>query len=111
MSREESFQERVGRNQATYREVNEAIELDQEPADESSVVRFVCECARTDCRSIVELTPAEYEAIRANPRRFVIVDGHELPEVERVVERHERYAVAEKVDRASRVAEETDPRG
>ena len=37
---------------------------------------------------LVALTLAQYEAVRANPRRFVIVRGHELPEVEVVVERH-----------------------
>ena len=51
-----------------------------------------------------------YEAVRASPRRFLVLEGHETPEVERVVERHPAYVVVEKLDEAARVAEETDPR-
>ncbi len=59
---------------------------------------------------VVALTLGEYEAVRANPRRFVIVRGHDLPEVEVVVEDHERYAVVEKVGAAGDEAERQDPR-
>ena len=48
--------------------------------------------------------------MRADPRRFVIVNGHELPEVEVVVERHGDYSVVEKVGAAGDEAERRDPR-
>jgi hypothetical protein len=39
-----------------------------------------------------------------------MVDGHEVPEIEDVVERHERYVVVEKRAHAGETAEATDPR-
>jgi hypothetical protein len=59
---------------------------------------------------LMELTLAEYEHVRARPTHFVLVPTHEIPEVERVVEREAGYVVVEKVGEAARVAEETDPR-
>jgi len=49
--------------------------------------------------------------VRAGPRRFLMVEGHQIPEVERVVERHERYVVAEKIESEGQIADETDPAG
>jgi hypothetical protein len=56
------------------------------------------------------LTPADYERVRADPRRFVVVAGHEVPDAESVVERHPGYLLVEKVGEAASVAEELDPR-
>lgn len=105
-----SFQKKLATNEALLREANEAIERGLWPNDEDRVVRFRCECARIGCNEAVELTIAEYEAVRANSRRFVVVDGHEQPEAEVVVERRHEYAVVEKVEWAAAVAEEQDPR-
>jgi hypothetical protein len=62
------------------------------------------------CNQLIRLTPGEDEAVRANPRRFAIVPGHEIPEVEDVVGQLEHYAVIEKRAESSEVAERTDPR-
>ena len=60
---------------------------------------------------MMELTRAEYEAVRSNPRTFAVLEGHELPEVEDVVGRTERYLVVEKSgDPEADVVERTDPR-
>jgi len=72
---------------------------------------LICECSDTGCTAHLSMSPAEYEAVRADPRRFVVLPGHEAgPDVERVVERHEEYLVVEKRGDAARRAEETDPR-
>jgi hypothetical protein len=52
-----------------------------------------------------------YEQIRQHPARFAVRPGHELLEVERVVEEHDGYLVVEKVGVAQEVAERHDPRG
>jgi hypothetical protein len=103
-------QQRVGRNEALFRQTNEAIERGLWPGEERKIVRFRCECAQLDCQNAVELTLEEYEAVRANPVRFVVLPGHELPEVERVVERQPGYLVVEKQGEAATRAAETDPR-
>ena len=39
-----------------------------------------------------------------------MLDGHEVPEIEDVVERHERYVIVEKREHAGETAEDVDPR-
>jgi hypothetical protein len=100
--------QRVAMNEATFRKVNEGMEVGQEPG---GLLTFICECGRLGCTELIELTRAEYEAVRADPRRFALLAGHEIPDVERVVERHERYLVVEKSgEAAEEIVEHTDPR-
>lgn len=60
----------------------------------------------------VQLTVAEYESVRAEPTHFFVApdDGHVIVDVERVVERQERYWIVEKVGRTGDVSEKFDPR-
>jgi hypothetical protein len=104
-------QRRAAANEATIRDVNEGIERGQWPGEEDTPVGFRCECARLGCNQLVELTVREYEEIRANPRRFVVVPGHEFGDVETVVESRAGYVIVEKLDQAAEVAERHDPRG
>jgi hypothetical protein len=103
-------EERLGANEAAFREVNEAIERGQWPGDEGERASFRCECARLGCTQIIELTVEEYQAVRAHSRRFVVAVGHQQPAVERVVVERPGYLVVEKRDRAGELAERTDPR-
>ena len=102
--------ERIGRNEATFRRINEDIDRGRDAEDDATLVGFVCECGMTDGARLIELTPAEYERVRSDPCRFAIVNGHEIPAVEAVVERHDRYAVVRKYPASGAVAKETDPR-
>jgi predicted ThiF/HesA family dinucleotide-utilizing enzyme len=100
--------QRVAMNEASFRKVNEGMEAGQDP---SGLLVFVCECGRLGCNKLIQLTRAEYEGIRANPRRFAILDGHEILEAEAIVERHDRYLVVEKSgDPEAEIVEHTDPR-
>jgi hypothetical protein len=97
-------------NEAIFREVNEAIERGQWPGNEDTPRAFRCECARRNCAKLVTITPRDYERIRANARRFVLLPGHEHAALETVVERTTDYVVVEKLGEAGREAEGTDPR-
>ena len=101
--------ERIGHNEAVFRDINERIEAGHWPGERGPVA-FRCECARLGCNLLVELSLSEYEQVRSDPRRFVLASGHEVPADERVVEQHAAYEVIEKHGAAGRVAEETDPR-
>lgn len=107
---DDELQRRLASNEAVFRRVNEGIERGQWPGDEAEPIGFRCECARLGCNSLVELTKADYERIRSNPRRFVMIAGHELPEVETVVDQCNGYFVVEKRDEAGEHAVATDPR-
>jgi hypothetical protein len=87
--------------------VNEAIEQGRQTRE--GLVGFVCECGRLGCNEIIELTLSEYEAVRADARRFAVRHRHEL-EVEEVIETHERFVVVAKRGGAGDVAAFGDPR-
>jgi hypothetical protein len=92
----EEVERRLARNEALFRETNEAIERGHFPGEPDKVVRFRCECAVVECDQAIELTLAEYEQVRENPRRFFVARDHVAPEVEEVVGRTDRYLVVEK---------------
>ena len=100
----------VAANEGLARRINEAIEGGQWPGEHGQRTAYRCECARLDCKRTVELTPAEYEQVRAHPQRFLVLPGHERPEVETVIEATPAYVVVEKGGDAGTVAEATDPR-
>ncbi len=79
------------RTEEAFREVNERIvRLNQ--VFESPVGDFLCECADGLCAVRLRLTLEEYDAIRADPNRFLMALGHE-PRGARVVERREDWEV------------------
>ena len=89
------------------RRVNEAIERG---AEEESAV-FVCECGHLGCSTTLELSIADYEAVRTNFDRFLIAPGHEIDQVDRVVERHANHVVVVKREGDAReMAAASDPR-
>jgi hypothetical protein len=101
-------EERVGKNEALFREVNERI---REITTWDSGVEFLCECGDADCTQPIVMTVEEYERVRSHPTRFLVVAGHEAPDVERVVEENERFAVVEKLPgQPTTIAVDTDPR-
>jgi hypothetical protein len=107
-----SREERVARNEATTRRINEEIEQAHQDAPAGGHIRMLCECGHLECDRLIAITVAEYEALRAEPTRFAVVRSHVLPEVERVVEETDRYTVvAKREGTPAAVAIEEDPRG
>jgi hypothetical protein len=107
-------QARRASNEAIFREVNERIEelskrtgIDE---DDSLLPGFVCECSDDACTELMEVTYSQYEAVRENPRRFLLLAGHEDSDVEDVVDRYDGVLVVQKRIEASEVALEQDPR-
>jgi len=98
--------ERLARNQALFREVNERIE---DIARSGDGLEFVCECSDPECVSTVKLSLAEYERIRSESTWFFVKSGHVIPEIERVVFVEDGYAVVEKMV-GREFAKEADPR-
>jgi hypothetical protein len=105
-------EERIGLNEAVFREVNERIENLAETFDlESEQLDLVCECGDADCVQRITMTHSEYERLRSDSHLFAVFPGHEQPDVDRVVDRLQGYHVVEKnVGTPARIAEQTDPR-
>ena len=89
-------------NEAGFRRVNEAIQAGRSGAD--SALDLICECGRLGCTEHINVPGTTYTAVRADPRRFMIVPGHEVPEAERIVETHAGYVIVEKTGEAGDVA-------
>src|SRR5436309_1237367 len=100
----------MGANEAVFRQINEGIERGQWPGEEDAPVSFRCECAQLGCNEMIELTVNDYETVRANPRWFMVVPGHERPDVEVVIEARPGYLIVQKLDQAGIAAEDADPR-
>jgi hypothetical protein len=107
-----SREERVARNEATTREINEGIERAHQGASPPDHVRVLCECGREDCDRVIAMTVAEYESVRADPRQFAVARDHVMADLEWVVAETHRYAVvAKREGTPAAVAVEEDPRG
>jgi hypothetical protein len=73
-----------------FRSVNERIrELDD--GWRASDYEFVCECADEHCFASLGIDRDEFDRIAARPGMYVVAPGHEQPDVDEIVERHEQY--------------------
>jgi hypothetical protein len=107
-----SREERIGLNEAVFREVNERIEeLAQRFELGSAPLDLICECGDASCHERITMSPGEYEELRSDAQQFAVHPGHEIPDVESVVARKKGYdIVAKNHGVPEQVAEETDPR-
>ena len=105
MSRRE---ERLARNEAFFRELNERLEAATPDSAEELVV--VCECADEDCVQRLTLREEEYEAIRAHDTHFVVAVGHVDVRIEDIVRHTDRFEVVAKRGVAGEIAEDLVPR-
>jgi hypothetical protein len=106
-----SREERIARNDSTFRDANEKIAKAAGEYELVEGVPFICECATESCTEIVRLSLAEYEEVRSAPTRFFVAPGHQGSEgVVSLLEDRGAYVVLEKEGRAGEVASELDPR-
>jgi hypothetical protein len=103
---------RVGENEALYRLVNERIQaLSAGVITRTGEFGVICECAALDCKTQIMISPKVYEQARANSDHFIVVRGHEINELETLVEDHGSFIVIAKTPQeAKQIAEEMDPR-
>jgi hypothetical protein len=101
---------RMAQNEVVFRQHNESIqegfeeikrlakEDEQENliADDDSPLLFYCECSNEDCRERLKLRPSRYNEFHTQHNRFVVLRGHENPEVEKVVRKEDDVSVVEK---------------
>lgn len=99
------------RNEALFRAVNERIEdVSKTVPPDEQLMQFLCECDNKACAEKISATRAEYEAVRAVATHFIVVPGHEDPDIEHVALENERFLVVEKEGAAAQEVEKSDPR-
>ncbi len=104
-------EKRLAQNETLFREINERVnELAARHGSDGHVYTYFCECSNPDCTLQLELTNGAYESVRAHGARFIVAPGHEMPEIETVVERSDGWWIVEKRAADAEIAEEHDPR-
>ena len=105
---------RVGENEALFRAVNEQVEDLQRglAAVSDETMHIVCECGDLACVERLVVSLPKYEEVRGDAALFFVVPGHDIPDVEDVIERGDDYAVVRKHPGGpAELAEAADPRG
>jgi len=103
----------IAENEVRFRAANERIEkAGKRFGVDESTVPFICECGRLSCVEVIRTTIDQYEEVRANPRRFMCVTGHEITAggIGRLVGKGSGFVIVEKLGVAAEVAAENDPR-
>jgi hypothetical protein len=106
-------EDRIARNEALFREVNERIKGVREEAGElaaGSSFAILCECGDESCVEEIQLTSQEYERVRSDAAQFAIAPGHAIPDVETVIAQGDGFEVARKQPEEAEIARRTDPR-
>jgi hypothetical protein len=91
------------RKRHRLRRLNESTRAKYDPhaRPNASMPAWVCECANENCVEAVNLTVAEYDAVRTDPTHYLVApcNEHVMSRLQRVVERHERYWVTATFER------------
>ena len=110
MAKQLSVHERLRENEAVFRRYNETVEgrLDtlQAHADYHEIEHtldgdqmsfyFYCECSDENCLKRIHLQLSTYKQIHDDRACFVVIPGHEVTEIEEVIERADDYSVVRK---------------
>ena len=107
---EESREERLAKNETTFRVLNENILSVAATLGGDEPFEFICECSTVGCFERLSLTLREYERVRGDGTHFLVAAGHEDIELEQVIAVRDRFVVVEKDGIAGLVAHESDPR-
>lgn len=100
----------AAKNEARFRRVNEVLE---EKADELGFggerTPCLCECEDERCTCVISLMREDYEAVRAYPKRFAMVIGHQERD-DRLVQEGVGFIVIEKRGEEGELVAALDPR-
>jgi hypothetical protein len=97
-------------NESAFRRANERLE--ERAADfgfAEGRTPYLCECEDERCMKVVRLARAEYEEVRAEPKRFLMIAGHQEAD-DLVVQEEAEFVVIEKRGEEGVLVAEQDPR-
>jgi hypothetical protein len=101
---------KAAENEVTFRSVNERLEKKAEELElGDSPTPYLCECEDEGCRDVVLLRHDLYEDVRAHPRRFIVVPGHQQGDDEPIRE-EAGFTVIEKHGEEGDLVARQDPR-
>jgi hypothetical protein len=104
-------EERLARNEAFFRSINERIrDAAGVQGRDGHIYEFICECSDPSCVERVSMSTADYERIRSEGNHFVLAAGHDVASIEQVIAANADHVVVEKVGLAGAIAQSLDPR-
>jgi hypothetical protein len=107
-----SREERMAKNEAASREINEEVERAHEIDPPGRRIQISCECALKTCGRVITITVDEYRHVRMDPRQFAVVPEHFIGDIEWIVYENDRFAVvAKREGTPADVARDESPRG
>jgi hypothetical protein len=90
---------RLEENQETFKLANERLErVVAERLEAAERVPFLCECADETCMGAIDLTLADYRAVREHENYYVILVDHLRSPGEEVVAHRDGYDITQKPD-------------
>lgn len=109
MNRPLSLQ-RLAENEVIFRNHNEAVQKGLDEVKKIAVeegqqylvkkveepLHFYCECADENCRKRIRIILKEYKKLHDNRSRFIVIPGHNVLGLEKIVRRKAEYWVVEK---------------
>jgi hypothetical protein len=93
---------RLVENEVIVKKLNERLKktvktlLETTDSDEVELL-FNCECSDLQCDARIKIGLKTYENIHKRKDYFTLTRGHEIPEIEDVVERNEDYIIVQKL--------------
>ena len=88
---------RAAQNQMLFRSVNDRIkELGENILASVDELDFACECENSECIEPIRMPVAQFAAIEGVENRFMVLRGHEVPEVEDVIAERDGFVIVSK---------------
>jgi hypothetical protein len=88
---------RAAQNQLLFCLVDDRTrELSENSGGSPAVLEFACECADESCIERIPLSALQFLAIESEPNRFIVLRGHEVPEVEDVIAERDGFLIVSK---------------
>jgi len=89
----DDFEQRALRAEQMFADLNDALMAIHR---ETSWTKFVCECSNPLCGDKFTLSPESLALIHSHPGRYVLKAGHELDEVDMVIDQIDGLVIVER---------------
>jgi hypothetical protein len=97
----------AAQNQMMFRSVNHRVlEHGEKLGGSTSELEFACECADDSCMEKIRLSPQRFLAIESDANQFIVLRGHEIPEVEDTVAERDGFLIVSKRGAGAEFVEE-----
>src|SRR6266540_6878247 len=88
---------RAAQSQMMFRSVNDRIkELADQRVSPGQELDFACECADDRCVEKIPLSALQFLAIESDENQFIVLRGHDVPEVEDVIAERDGFLIVSK---------------